>query len=165
MMLALGDALAIALLERRGFSAKEFRTLHPGGRLGRASVIRVADIMHTGDAVPLVEAETVMSEAIVMMTEKSLGCVGIVNGEGHLIGVVTDGDLRRHMSSHLLSMQGHEVMTAAPRTIRPEILASEALGLMNGLDGQSAITSLFVVVDEKPVGVLHIHDCFRSGVA
>ena len=165
MMLALGDALAIALLERRGFSAKEFRTLHPGGRLGRASVVRVDDIMHRGDALPLVDDTTLMSEAIVEMTQKSLGCVGITNDDGDLIGVVTDGDLRRHMSNDLLGKKSRDIMSANPRTIGAEALASEALGLMNGLDGQRAITSLFVIDGNKPVGVLHIHDCFRAGVA
>ena len=165
MMLALGDALAIALLERRGFSAKEFRTLHPGGRLGRASVVRVVDIMHSGAAIPLVDAATVMSDTLVEMTQKSLGCVGIVTADGELAGIITDGDLRRHMSDDLLSKTSGEVMTADPRTIRADALASEALGLMNGLDGQSGITSLFVVEDRKPVGILHIHDCFRAGVA
>jgi len=165
MMLALGDALAIALLERRGFSAKEFRTLHPGGRLGRASVVRVGDIMHRGEALPLVDGATVMSEAIVEMTHKSLGCIGIIDRNGELVGVVTDGDLRRNMSSDLLSKKSGDVMSTNPRTIGAEALASEALGLMNGLDGQRPITSLFVVDGTKPVGVLHIHDCFRAGVA
>ena len=165
MMLALGDALAIALLERRGFSAQEFQALHPGGRLGRAAVVRVADIMHTGDAIPLARATTAMSDALVEMTQKSLGCVGILNETGHLAGIITDGDLRRHMSPELLGKACGEVMTVNPRTIHADALASEALGLMNGIDGQPGITSLFVMEDGKPTGVLHIHDCFRAGVA
>ena len=164
MMLALGDALAIALLERRGFTAQEFCTLHPGGRLGRAAVVRVRDIMHTGDAIPLVQADTVMSATLVEMTQKSLGCAGIVGADGGIIGIITDGDLRRHMSPDLLTKKSREVMTAGPRTIHADALASEALGLMNGVDGQREITSLFVVDNGRPIGVLHIHDCYRAGV-
>ena len=165
MMLALGDALAIALLERRGFTPREFRMLHPGGRLGRAAVVRVRDIMHSGDAVPLVAPDTAMSDTLVEMTKKSLGCAGIVDADGRLVGIITDGDLRRHMSADLLARRSREVMTAAPRTIRADALASEALGLMNGIAGQREITSLFVVDDGRPIGILHIHDCYRAGVA
>ena len=165
MMLALGDALAIALLERRGFTPREFRMLHPGGRLGRAAVVRVRDIMHSGDAVPLVAPDTVMSDTLVEMTKKSLGCAGIVDAHGRLVGIITDGDLRRHMSTDLLTRKSREIMTAGPRTIRADALASEALGLMNGIAGQREITSLFVVDDGRPIGILHIHDCYRAGVA
>ncbi|MCE2481678.1 MAG: KpsF/GutQ family sugar-phosphate isomerase [Alphaproteobacteria bacterium] len=165
MMLGLGDALAIALLERRGFTPRQFGMLHPGGRLGRAAVVRVRDIMHSGDAVPLVAPDTVMSDTLVEMTKKSLGCAGIVDAHGRLIGIITDGDLRRHMSADLLTRESREVMTAGPRTIRADALASEALGLMNGIAGEREITSLFVVDDERPVGILHIHDCYRAGVA
>lgn len=165
MMLALGDALAIALLERRGFTPREFGMLHPSGRLGRAAVVRVRDIMHSGDAVPLVAPDTVMSDTLVEMTKKSLGCAGIVDARGRLVGIITDGDLRRHMSADLLTRKSREVMTASPRTIRADALASEALGLMNGIAGQREITSLFVVDDGRPIGILHIHDCYRAGVA
>lgn len=161
MMMALGDALAVALLERKGFSADDFHELHPGGRLGRR-LLKVADIMHDGPAVPLVPLETAMADAILAMTAKSFGCVGIVDGTGRLAGVVTDGDLRRHMGDHLLRAGVAEVMSRRPKTIRPQALAAEAVAKMN----QNAITSLFVVdAVGKPLGILHIHDCLRAGIA
>ncbi len=160
MMLALGDALAIALLERRGFSRDDYRVLHPGGMLGRR-LIGVADIMHAGDAAPLIDGRATMAEAILVMTAKSFGCVGLTGPDGRLAGIITDGDLRRHMNPDLLSMPAEAVMTAAPQTIRPTALAGAALGLMNAL----AITSLFVTDDGRPVGIIHIHDCLRAGVA
>jgi arabinose-5-phosphate isomerase len=161
IMMALGDALAIALLERRGFSPADFRLLHPGGRLGRR-LLRVADIMHVGDAVPLVSPTTRMSAAILVMTAKSFGCVGVCDGDGRLAGIVTDGDLRRHMADSLLSRDVGAIMNTPPKTIAPAALAAEALGLMN----RSAITSLFVVDERgRPVGFLHMHDCLRAGIA
>jgi arabinose-5-phosphate isomerase len=160
MMLALGDALAIALLERKGFTADDFRTFHPGGHLGRR-LTRVADIMHGPAELPLAAPETPMAQAILQMTAKSFGCVGIVDGDGRLIGIVTDGDLRRHMEDRLLQQRAGEVMTRQPRTIRPQALAAEALAEMN----ERKITSLFVVDDERPVGLVHVHDCLRAGVA
>jgi len=159
MMLALGDALAIALLERRGFSPTEFRLLHPGGHLGRR-LLRVDDIMHRGDRIPLVGPDTPMGEAILEMTAKSFGCVGIVDATGRLSGIITDGDLRRHMDSDLLSLSAGAVMTPKPKVIRPQALAAEALGLMNDL----TITSLFVTEDGRPVGLVHMHDCLRAGI-
>ena len=163
MMLALGDALAIALLDRRGFSSDDYRELHPGGALGRR-LIKVSDIMHGGDAIPLASPETPTSEAVLVMTAKAFGCVGIVDAAGALTGILTDGDLRRHMDATLLSRPAGEIMTAKPRTIRPGALAGEALRVMNATD--KPITSLFVT-DEKrrPVGILHIHDCLRAGIA
>ena len=161
MMMALGDALAVALLERKGFSADDFHELHPGGRLGRL-LLKVADIMHEGPAVPLVPVDTAMADAILAMTAKSFGCVGIVDGAGRLAGIVTDGDLRRHMGDGLLRATVAEVMSRRPKTIRPQALAAEALARMN----QDAITSLFVVdAANKPLGILHIHDCLRAGIA
>ena len=159
MMLGLGDAIAVALLERKGFSADDFRVFHPGGKLG-ANLLRVADLMHKRDALPLVGRDTVMSDALLTMTAKSFGCVGIVNDAGALAGILTDGDLRRHMSGDLLTRRAADVMTAAPKTIAPGQLASEAVRIMN----DSAITSLFVVEDGAPVGIIHIHDCLRAGV-
>ena len=163
-MLALGDALAIALLERRGFSADEFQVLHPGGVIGRR-LLRVADIMHKGDEMPLTRPEMRMSEAILVMTAKHFGCIGAVDQAGKLIGIVTDGDLRRHMGAELLNKKVGEVMTRGPHTIRPKALAAEALNLMNtrGIDNLG-IGCLFVVEDGRPVGILNIHDCLRAGV-
>lgn len=161
MMLALGDALAVALLGRKGFSADDFHILHPGGRLGRR-LLKVADIMHTGDAVPLLSGDVRMADAILVMTAKSFGCVGVVDGEGRLMGVITDGDLRRHITDQrFLDRAVVEVMTRGGKTIRPDALASEAVQMMNA----NKITNLFVVENGRPMGILHIHDCLRAGVA
>ena len=160
VMLALGDAIAVALLERKGFSPDRFHALHPGGRLGR-TLLKVADLMHRGEEVPLASGDTAMADALLVMTNKRFGCVAIVDGDGVLQGVITDGDLRRHMSPGLLDLRAAEVMTRAPKTIGADALASEAVGLMNA----NAITNLFVVEDGRPVGILHIHDCLRAGVA
>jgi arabinose-5-phosphate isomerase len=159
MMMALGDALAVALLERKGFNRDDFSVFHPGGKLGKA-FIRVCDLMHKGDQLPLVTEETPMRDVLLVMTAKTFGCVGVQDSSGTLLGVVTDGDLRRHMSPALLEMTAAEVMTRAPQTIRPEALAAEAVAVMN----HRSITSLFVVSDGKPRGILHIHDCLRAGV-
>jgi len=159
VMLALGDALAVAMLEHKGFSADDFHLLHPGGKLGK-KLLRVEAIMHTGDSVPLAPPSMLMADALLVMSSRSFGCVGIVSPEGRLVGVVTDGDLRRHMSDNLLSLTTGEVMTANPKTIRPNALASEALGLMNS----RSITTLFVVEGGKPLGIIHVHDCLRAGV-
>jgi arabinose-5-phosphate isomerase len=160
MMLTLGDAVAIALLERRGFSTDDFHRFHPGGQLGR-QLLRVSDIMHTGDAIPLVPPEMPMSEAILVMSEKSFGCVGVCAADGRLVGVITDGDLRRHMRGDLLQVPVDEVMTAAPKVVRPDQLASEALQLLNS----SKITALVVVEAGRPVGIVHFHDLLRAGLA
>jgi arabinose-5-phosphate isomerase len=160
MMLALGDALAVALLERKGFSAEDFQAFHPGGKLGRR-LLRVADIMHEGDAVPTIAASAPMSEALIGMTGKGFGCVGALDEAGRLIGIITDGDLRRHMGDGLLGQTVAAVMTGKPKTVRKTAFAAEALNLMN----EGKITSLFVVEDERPIGILHIHDCLRAGIA
>ncbi len=162
MQLAMGDCLALALLESRGFSAADFKVFHPGGQLG-ASLQYTGDLMHKGEKVPLVPADTVMSDALVVMTEKSFGCLGILDDAGHLIGIVTDGDLRRHMGPQLLHARVSEIMTRAPKTIAPDMLASAALALMNG--HKRPFTALFVVENGKPVGIVHIHDLLRTGVA
>jgi len=160
VQLAAGDALAIALLEARGFTPDHFRTFHPGGQLG-AKLTRIGDIMHTGERMPLVSSGTGMREAILEISRKGFGCVGITNGEGALIGIVTDGDLRRHMDSDLLAMSVDEVMTHAPKTIKPDTLAAAALQMINS----SAITTLMVVENGRPVGIVHLHDLLRIGAA
>ena len=159
-MLALGDALAVAMLERKGFSPDDFHVFHPGGKLGN-KLLKVGDIMHSGDELPLVAADMAMSEAIVVMTAKSFGCLGVVGDDGALQGILTDGDLRRHMGPELMARTAGEVMTAGGRFISADALASEALGTMNS----KAITTLFVVEGAHPVGIVHIHDCLRAGVA
>ena len=161
-MLALGDALAVALLERRGFGAREFSLLHPGGKLGK-KLVRVEDLMHRGDAVPLVGLETPMSDVLLEMTAKRLGCVGVLSGLGVLTGIITDGDLRRHMEDGLLGRRAVEIMTPAPKTIRPQALAAEALAMMN--QAERPFSVIFVVEGKRPVGALHLHDCLRAGVA
>jgi arabinose-5-phosphate isomerase len=160
MQQALGDALAIALLESRGFTAIDFRVFHPGGRLG-AMLKFVRDIMHIGDEIPLVPEGTLMSEAIAEMTAKTFGCVGITDRHGLLAGIITDGDLRRHMSPKLLELKVETVMTRGPITVRPDQLVSEALEILNSLKK----TQLLVVDEGKPVGVVHFHDLLRAGVA
>jgi arabinose-5-phosphate isomerase len=160
VQLALGDCLAIALLEGRGFTALDFKVFHPGGQLG-ANLKHVSDIMHHGDALPIVPADEPMSTALVVMTEKSLGCLGIADEAGRLAGIVTDGDLRRHMGAGLLSRTAGEIMTRSPKTVGPDTLASAALQIVNELK----ITALFVVEDGVPVGLIHIHDLLRAGVA
>jgi arabinose-5-phosphate isomerase len=160
MQLALGDALAIALLEGRGFTVVDFRNLHPGGRLG-AALTFVRDLMHRGDAIPLVPLGTLMSEALVEMSTKGFGCVGIVDASGNLLGIITDGDLRRHMRADLLNQRVENVMTRGPNTVRPDQLASEALEFLNSMKR----TVLFVVEGVKPVGIVHMHDLLRAGVA
>ncbi|MCW5700951.1 MAG: CBS domain-containing protein, partial [Rhodospirillales bacterium] len=141
----------------------DFHVLHPGGKLGR-QLLRVADIMHVGDALPLVGRDTHMAEALITMTAKSFGCVGVGDEGGALAGIVTDGDLRRHMSPDLMSLNVTDIMTQGATTIRADALVSEALHVMNGGGGRP-ITNLFVVDDGKPVGIIHIHDCLRVGVA
>jgi len=160
MQLALGDALAIALLESRGFTAVDFGVFHPRGRLG-AALKFIRDVMHPGAAVPLIARGALMSEAIVEMSAKGFGCVAVTDGDGRLAGVITDGDLRRHMRADLLRAPVEQVMTASPKTVRPDQLASEALQILNS----SKITALIVVEAERPIGVVHIHDLLRAGVA
>jgi arabinose-5-phosphate isomerase len=160
MQAALGDAIAIALLESRGFTALDFRVRHPGGRLG-AMLKLVRDIMHTGEEVPLVPVGTRMSDAITEMTAKTFGCVGIVDRNGRLAGIITDGDLRRHMSANLLDLKVEAVMTRNPKTVRPDQLVSEALELLNSMQK----TQLIVVEAQMPVGVVHVHDLLRAGAA
>lgn len=163
LMLVLGDALAVALMERRGFSADQYRDFHPGGSLGRA-LIRVCDLMHTGREIPLVSDTAAMSQVIVAIAEHRFGCVGVTDRKGGLVGMITDGDLRRHMSPDLLDRKASQVMTRSPKVVAPDDLAAEALALMN----ENKITQLFVLApadkSRKPAGILHIHDCLRAGL-
>ncbi len=159
MQLALGDCLAIALLEAKGFTAHDFKTFHPGGSLG-ANLKYVADVMHGVEALPLATQNVHMSDALVTMTQGAFGCLGIIDDKGRLIGVVTDGDLRRHMGNDLLKATAGDIMTRTPKMISPKTLASSALEMMNA----SRITALFVVEDERPVGIVHVHDMLRAGI-
>ncbi len=162
MQMALGDALAVALLTRRGFTAAEFRDFHPGGKLG-ARLRRVRELMHIDDAVPLTGPDTPMDRALLLITEKRFGCLGITDEEGKLLGIITDGDLRRAMGPDLLTRRACDVMTTSPRTIGPEALAAEALHVMNAQE--RPITSLFVVdARGRAVGILHLHDVLRAGI-
>ncbi|MDB5617966.1 KpsF/GutQ family sugar-phosphate isomerase [Tardiphaga sp.] len=160
MLLAMGDALSIALLEGRGFTSVDFSVLHPGGKLG-AMLKYTRDLMHAGDAVPLKPLGTKMSDALVEMSSKGFGCVGIIDGNGHVVGIVTDGDLRRHMRPDLMTVSVDEVMTKNPKTISRDLLAGEALEMLNS----AKITALLVTDSRKPIGIVHLHDLLRAGVA
>lgn len=161
LTLALGDALAVALIEMRGFSAEQFHDRHPGGKLGNV-LMKVSDVMAKGADLPLVGMNMMMADALVVMTEKSLGCLGVINTDGILCGVITDGDLRRHMAADLIVRRTQDVMTKNPKTIAGDMLGAEALGLMN----QNKITNIFVVDgDGHPQGLLHLHHLLNAGVA
>ena len=160
MQLVLGDAIAVSLLEDKGFSSVDFKTLHPGGKLG-AALSFVRDVMHMGDAIPLLPINASMSDALLKMTEKSMGCLGLTDEAGNLAGIITDGDLRRNMSENLLQATVSDIMTPDPITIGPDELASSALETINN----SEITSLFVTENKKPVGIIHIHGLLHAGVA
>jgi arabinose-5-phosphate isomerase len=160
MQLAVGDALAVTLFESRGFTALQFKDLHPGGRLG-ASLTFLRDVMHTEPKIPLVPLGSRMSDAIMEMSAKGFGCVGIVGTDGKLLGIITDGDLRRNMRDDLLTSPVDQVMTKNPKTARPDQLAAEALELLNA----RKVTALFVVENAMPVGLVHLHDLLRIGVA
>lgn len=161
LQLALGDALAVALLEDKGFSAHDFRNFHPGGKLG-AQLKHAHNIMHSGDRLPLIASGALMADALLAMTQKSFGCVGVTDQQGKLIGIVTDGDLRRHMGPDLMKQTVDAVMTPNPKSIGPDMLTGEVLDLLNA----SRITSIFVRDDAmKPLGLIHIHDLLRIGVS
>lgn len=161
MQLALGDALAVALMARRGFTAEQFKSFHPGGKLGD-SLVKVSALMHRGEEIPLASATTRMDQVILTITSGHFGCAGVVDSAGRLIGVITDGDLRRKMGPTLLTLSAGEVMTRNPRTTTEHALGAEALFIMNS----KAITALFVVDGNgRPVGILHIHDLLRAKVA
>ncbi len=160
--IVMGDVLAVALMERKGFSKTDYKQRHPGGKLG-AVLRKVSDLMHKGDEMPLVSTETSMQDALLVMTSKMLGCVGIVDDAGRLQGIITDGDLRRCLQPDVMTKKVSEVMTRNPKTIAPDVLAVEALNTMNNTG--KGITQLFVIENDKPIGVIHIHDCLRAGVA
>jgi arabinose-5-phosphate isomerase len=162
LQMALGDALAVALLERRGFTASDFNAFHPGGTLG-AALAKVADLMHAGAEMPLVAETAPMSEAIVVMSGKSFGCVGVTAADGRLTGVITDGDLRRHIKDEgLLARPAAAVMTRNPRVIEPGALAADAMRRMTA--EAKKVTVLFAVEQGRPVGVIHMHDLLRAGL-
>jgi arabinose-5-phosphate isomerase len=160
MQLALGDALAVALLERHNFSPADFKNFHPGGKLG-ANLSHVADVMHKGDALPLVDGAMKMDEAIVVMTQKGFGCLGIIDAAGDLVGVITDGDLRRHMADDLLTKTASDIMTRQPQIIGGDKLTAEALSLMQ----ESKVQCLFVCAQGKPTGLVRVLDLLRLGTA
>ena len=157
---ALGDALAIALLERRGFTADEFFNFHPGGSLG-ANLAHVRDVMHTGDRVPLAPLGTLMREALLLISNKGFGCLGIVDELGNLVGIVTDGDLRRHLTGDIFERAVEDVMTPDPKVIEPDALVASALEVLNS----ASITALLVVENDKPIGIVHMHDLLKIGAA
>jgi len=160
MTLVLGDALAVALFEKKGFTAADFKLYHPGGKLGQR-LIKVSDIMHYRDELPLCHTTSPMGEALLVMTSQSFGCVGVLDDSNSIIGIVTDGDLRRNMGPKLLEQAVELIMTRYPVTVSPDTLAARALEIMNS----RSITVLFVVEDNKPVGILHVHDLLRAGIA
>jgi arabinose-5-phosphate isomerase len=160
IQLALGDALAIALLERGGFTADEFLKFHPGGSLG-ATLAHVRDVMHTGDRLPLAPLGTLMNEALLLISQKRFGCLGIVDEAGNLVGIITDGDLRRHLSGDIFERPVEDVMTPDPKTIAPDALVASALEILNS----ASIMALLVVEHRKPVGIVHMHDLLRIGAA
>jgi len=160
MMLALGDALAVAVMESKGFTVEDFRNFHPGGKLGR-TLLRVREVMRKEADMPLVAEGDMMAQVLVVMTQKSLGCAGVVDTSGKLVGMITDGDLRRHMGNDLPSRTAAQVMSKSPLTVAPSILAAEAIKILN----EKSRTQLFVVDEGKPVGILHIHDLLRAGIA
>lgn len=166
LTLALGDALAVTLLERKGFTAKDFKVFHPGGKLGQ-QLMRVSEIMHKGTELPVAAETATVAEAVRVISEKSFGCVALTDTAGTLTGIITDGDLRRHLSDGLSGRTAGDIMTRGPKTATPDMLVAEAMAVMNGLkENPRKITNLIVVdAGGKPVGILHIHDCLRAGFA
>lgn len=159
MSLAIGDALAVALLRSKGFTASDFRNFHPGGKLG-AALRKVGHFMHGPEVLPLCQHDTPIEKAVQQVSAGGFGCVGVVAPDGELLGIITDGDLRRHFNDSLENKVAADIMTANPKTVTPETLAADALAILS----QKRITALFVNRDGKPVGLLHIHDCLSIGV-
>lgn len=160
--MVLGDILAVCLLERKGFSKTDFRQRHPGGKLG-SYLLKVSDLMHKDKEMPLVKTGTPLQTALLEMTSKMLGCVGIVSNDNKLLGIITDGDLRRNLSPDMLTKTADEIMTPNPKCVGPDVLAAEAINTMNTTG--KGITQLFVVENQSPIGIIHMHDCLRAGVA
>lgn len=160
--IVLGDILAIALLERRGFTKTDFKQRHPGGKLG-AYLQKVSDLMHTGDDMPLVKEDATMQNVILTMSTKLLGCVGVISPDGKLIGIITDGDLRRNMSNDIMNKTAADIMTKNPKITDGDTLVAEALKIMNTTG--KGITQLFVTENGFPVGIIHMHDCLKTGAA
>lgn len=157
--LVLGDAIAISLLEMKGFSSEDFRIFHPGGRLG-TKLLKISDIMHKGEDIPLVKSKTLMDKAIITITSYKFGCIGVLNEDGEMIGLVTDGDIRRHMAKDFLNKTVNDVMTKNFLSISEDTNTSKAMLLME----DNKITSLFVIDNKKPLGIVHIHDLIKLGV-
>jgi len=161
MMLALGDAIAVSLIDAKNFSSQEFGTFHPGGKLG-ANFLKVADLMRKNQEIPLVKENQSMSEVLLEMTSKHLGCTGVINEKEQVVGIITDGDLRRHLENNFLENQAQNIMTKNPLHTSQNTLVAEAIAIMN----KKAITSILVLDDnQKAVGILHLHDCLRAGVS
>lgn len=157
--LVLGDILTTGLIERKGFTKSDFNERHPGGKLG-SILKRVSDLMHTGDEMPILDKNSNMQQVLIEMTSKRLGCVGFVNEDGELVGMLTDGDLRRCLNPEILNKKAFDLMTKNPKTTSKQVMASEAMKMMH----DKKITNMFVVEDKKPIGVIHIHDLLNSGV-
>ncbi len=160
MQLAIGDALALALLERRGFTASDFRVFHPGGSLG-ASLSHVKDVMHRGDELPMVKIGTPMPEAMRIHSHKHFGCVIVENEDGTLAGIITDGDLTRNVDRPMATLKVDDIMTRTPKTVSPNQLLGATLALLN----EARIGAVIVVEENRPVGLVHFHDLLRAGVA
>ncbi|MBM4298379.1 MAG: CBS domain-containing protein, partial [Deltaproteobacteria bacterium] len=162
--LAMGDALAVVLLQEKGFQEADFAMRHPGGILGRRLFLRVADLMYRDEQMPLVQEETLVKEALFEITSKRLGVTGVADGANRLVGVITDGDLRRNLErrGQILHLKAKDIMTGSPKTILADTLASEAMAVME----RYSITSLFVVENgsKKPLGVIHLHDLVKAGL-
>jgi arabinose-5-phosphate isomerase len=166
LTMAMGDALAVTLLEKKGFTAKDFKVYHPGGKLGQ-QLMKVSEIMHKGDQLPVASENISVPDAVKIISEKGFGCIGLVDSSGKLSGIVTDGDIRRKLSPDIMGKTAKDIMSTSPKTASPDTLVAEAMAVMNDLKNAFRKITCLLVVDEagKPVGLLHIHDCLRAGFA
>lgn len=166
LTMAMGDALAVTLLEKKGFTEKDFKVFHPGGKLGQ-QLMKVSEIMHKGETVPIASENISVSEAVKIISEKGFGCIGLTDGQGLLTGIITDGDIRRKLAADILTKTARDIMTRQPKTASPDTLVAEAMAVMNDLKNSFRRITCLLVVDSagKPVGLLHIHDCLRAGFA